>query len=142
MLAAAISVSLRQARHVRARFECPGTLPSQRPANIDSNHIKELIENIIQHETDPTYSKYPNQLLKIICTSLAMLIASMCEENNKYERTFLFTIIAYQLNQYSQTIAINKIPFCCLFKLKIYQISCLEILNPHYAFIPQSISIF
>ena len=29
MIAAAISVSLRQARHVRARFECPGTLPLQ-----------------------------------------------------------------------------------------------------------------
>ena len=28
MLAAAITVSLRQARHVHARFECPGTLPS------------------------------------------------------------------------------------------------------------------
>ena len=28
MLAAAISVSSLQARHVRARFECPGTLPS------------------------------------------------------------------------------------------------------------------
>ena len=33
MLAAAISVSSLQARHVRARFECPGTLPSQRPRN-------------------------------------------------------------------------------------------------------------
>ena len=29
MLEAAISVSTLQARHVRARFECPGTLPSQ-----------------------------------------------------------------------------------------------------------------
>ena len=29
MLEAAVSVSALQARHVRARFECPGTLPSQ-----------------------------------------------------------------------------------------------------------------
>ena len=34
MLAAAISVSLRQVRHVRARFECPGTLPLHHPLGL------------------------------------------------------------------------------------------------------------
>lgn len=33
--------------------------------------------NIIRHRRWPTYSKYPNQPLKIICTSLVMLIALM-----------------------------------------------------------------
>ena len=31
--------------------------------------------NVIPRAREPTYSKYPNQALKIICTSLAMLIA-------------------------------------------------------------------
>ena len=39
MLAAAISVSLRQARHVRARFECPGTLPLHDPLYQGETHL-------------------------------------------------------------------------------------------------------
>ena len=44
MLEAAISVSALQARHVRARFECPGTLPS---------HIEKLVKMYLLDKADP-----------------------------------------------------------------------------------------
>ena len=40
MLEAAISVSALQARHVRACFECPGTLPSQDIMGLRNSSIK------------------------------------------------------------------------------------------------------
>ena len=49
-----------------------------RPVEVDSDQIETLIEiNIIPCRKQPTYSKYPNQALKIICTSLVMFIALM-----------------------------------------------------------------
>ena len=49
------------------------------PVEVDSDQIKTLIENnqcyTIQEIADIT--KYPNQVLKIICTSLVMLITLM-----------------------------------------------------------------
>ena len=52
---------------------------SSGPVEVDSDYIKTLIENIntVPRRTQPTYSKYPNQVLKIICTSLAMLMDLM-----------------------------------------------------------------
>ena len=47
---------------------------SGRPVEVDSDQIKTLIENNQRYTTweIATYSKYPNQALKIICTSLVM----------------------------------------------------------------------
>ena len=60
-------------------FALDGAPWSGRPVEVDSDQIETLIENS-QHYTMReivTYSKYPNQALKIICTSLVMLIALM-----------------------------------------------------------------
>ena len=49
-----------------------------KPAEVDSNQIKTLRTiNIIPCRRWPIYSKYPNQVLKLICTSLVMLITVM-----------------------------------------------------------------
>ena len=47
-----------------------------RPVEVDSDQIKTLTENN-QRGRQLTYSKYPDQALKIICTSLVVLIALM-----------------------------------------------------------------
>ena len=65
----------------RARnFSLDNAPQSGRPVEVDSDQIEAFIENS-QHytmqEIAPTYSKYPNQVLKIICTTLVMLIALM-----------------------------------------------------------------
>ena len=50
-----------------------------RPVEVDSDQIKTLIENNQRYTTQEIDDilKYPNQALKIICTSLVMLIALM-----------------------------------------------------------------
>ena len=46
------------------------------PIEVDSDQIEALRTiKVIPRGRQPTYSKYPNQVLKIICTSLVMLIA-------------------------------------------------------------------
>ena len=51
---------------------------SGRPVEVDSNQIETLRTiNIIPRGRWLTYSKYPNQALKIICTSLLTLIVLM-----------------------------------------------------------------
>ena len=51
---------------------------SGRPVEVDSDQIKTLRTiSIIPLRWKLTYSKYPNQALKIICTSLVMLITLM-----------------------------------------------------------------
>ena len=52
---------------------------SGRLVEVDSDQIETFIENNQCYTTQKigTYSKYPNQELKIICTSLVMLIALM-----------------------------------------------------------------
>ena len=54
---------------------------SGRPVEVDSAQIKTLIGNNQHYNTQEivTYSKYPDQAVKIICTSLVMLIALMLE---------------------------------------------------------------
>ena len=45
---------------------------------VDCNQIEALIEAILCHKGESQYSqKYPNQVMKIICTSLVMLTALM-----------------------------------------------------------------
>ena len=46
------------------------------PFGVDSDQMKTLTENS-QRSAMCLYSKYPNQALKIICTSLIMLITLM-----------------------------------------------------------------
>ena len=50
-----------------------------RPVEVDSNQIETLIENNQCYTTQEIADilKYPNQVLKIICTSLVMFIALM-----------------------------------------------------------------
>ena len=52
---------------------------SGRTVEVDSNQIEIIMENNQCYTMleIATYSKYPNQVLKIICTTLVMLIALM-----------------------------------------------------------------
>ena len=51
---------------------------SGRPVQVDSDQIETLRTiNVIPPGRQSTYSKYPNQAVKIICSSLVMLIALM-----------------------------------------------------------------
>ena len=50
---------------------------SGRPVEVGSYQTETLIENNHHYTTWDLYSKYPNQALKSICTSLVMLITLM-----------------------------------------------------------------
>ena len=61
-------------------FSLDNTPWLDRPVEVDNDQIKTLIENnqrCTTQEIADAYSKFPNQVLKIICTSLVMFIASM-----------------------------------------------------------------
>ena len=61
-------------------FSLDSTAEQGRPDEVDQSQIEISSEdNVIQCMRQPTYSKYPNQALKVICTSLVILIALMFE---------------------------------------------------------------
>lgn len=52
------------------------------PIKADGNEIKALLENKVL-QWYPAYSKYQNQVLKIICASLGISVTLICQSSKK-----------------------------------------------------------
>ena len=79
-------------------FSLDSTAEQGRQDEVDHSQTEILFEdNVVQCRRQATYSKYPKQALKVICTSSVKLIALMFEfhisEKKKKKKTFMAVFI-------------------------------------------------